>query len=281
MYARRSNPVIVAACLTLAAYAGCRRDARSSQAATRPARPVLTLIATESLQWSRSDACAKLGDEKLGVSAAVRLVRLVRASPLCVPEDLTDDLVRRLRLVALSPERWALGLAAGGDERRLRAPVLISADGEVTPLAEDVEEEVLVLHVAADADVFPHLAMLPDRVLVIDDEVSTAIALEPEQPARFELREQRGIPYVALVLLPPNSRDEVTRFAWEPYERVFMGPAADKLPDPPGGEFRVNLQASQRLVPMGGELPETRPVPEPPPDPPERPQRKSPELLPT
>ena len=163
----------------------------------------------------------------------------------------------------------------------MRTPVLISADGEVTLLAEGAEEEVLVLHVASDADVFPHLAMLPDRVLVIEDEVSTAVALEPEQSVRFELREQRGIPYVALVLLPPDDRDEVARFVWEPYERVFMGPAADKLPDPPGGRFRIDLQASQRFVPMGGELPETRPVPEPPPDQPERPKRKSTELLPT
>ena len=146
---------------------------------------------------------------------------------------------------------------------------MISTEGEAELLAEGPEEELLILHVAEDAEVFPHVVTLPQRVLLIEEEVSTAIELEPDERVRFELREQEGYPYVGLVLL--RAGDEVARYLWDPDELVFMGPLIDKLPDPPGGKFLVNIDASARLEPLGGELPEPKPIPETPPDLPEQP----------
>lgn len=254
--------VFVAAWLGLC-YAGCNsEDQPASQPAEAPpaAASDLTLIAPQALKWSREEACAKLGDEQLGIGAAVRLVRLAKATPLCVPEELTDATVRRLRLVRLNEQRSALGLADREDERRLRAPVLIDADGGVALPAEGTEEEVIVLHVSKDPEVFPHLLMLPNRVLLVEKEIATAIVLKPEQTVRFELRRQKGYPYIGLVLARAGELVEVARYLWDPYELAFIGPAADKLPDPPGGKFRVDLQASVRLVPQGGEIPEPDPI---------------------
>ena len=250
----------------LLCWAGCRAK---DEATTQPApatQPALTLIAPQSLEWSTEEAAAMLEDEQLGISAAVRLVRLAEVLPLCVPEELSDGLVRRLRLKRLTEERWALGLTDRKDERRLQTPLLISVEGDVALLAEGTEEEVLVLHVAEDADVFPHLVMFPDRVLLVEDEIQTAIVLEPEQKVRFDLRKQDGYSYVALLLLQGRAPAEVAMFTWDPYELVFLGPAIDKLPDPPGGKFHVDLAASTRMEPQGGEIPEPDPIQQEPPE---------------
>lgn len=242
---------------------GCRAK---DQPTSRPApvgKPAVTLIVPESVKWSREEACAKLADDKLGLSAAIRLVRLAEAAPLCVPAELTDEHVRQLRAVRLSEQRWALGLADKASDRRLRAAIFISADGEVTLPAEGTEEELLVLHISKDADVFPHLLVLPDRVLVIGEPIVTALELEPEQTVRFELREYKGYPYVALVFTRGSEAVEAARYKWDTDELVFAGPAQDKLPDPPGGKLRVDLKASRRFVPVGGEIPEPKLNPPP------------------
>jgi hypothetical protein len=266
---RQSTAVCIGACIGLAACLGC--DSRTKPAASSQpagtAKVVLTLIVPESANWSQADAAAHLAEPKLGVSAAVRLVRLADVTPLCVPVELTDEQFCRLRLMPLGAERWALGLADRKDERRLHAPVLISAVGDVTLLASGTDEEALVLHVSKDAEVFPHVAVLPDRVLLVDETVTPAIVLASAQEARFELREQRGFSYVALVLSGPGRAKEVTRYRWDPYELSFIGPGTDRLPDPPGGKFQMDLKASRRLVPEGGQVPETRPNKEPPPRP--------------
>ena len=251
--------VLLAAGAGLSLWGGCRDK---GQATTQPAPgdpAVSKLIAPESLRWSRDEARAKLGDDKLGLSAALRLVRLAGVAALCVPEALTDNHVRRLRLVVLDSQHWALGLADKKDSQALRAAVLISADGDVQPLAEGVEEELLVLHVSKDADVFPHLATLPDRVLLIGEEIVPAIVLTADQKVRFELHSERGFGYVALVLAEGSPKAELARYRWDPYELTFLGPASDKLPDPPGGKFQIDLKASRRLVPVGGEIPPTQP----------------------
>jgi hypothetical protein len=251
--------------LIIAASACCGCNATSPPAKPPAAceAPAAKLIAVESAHWSREEACAHLGDEKLGISAAVRLVRLAGLDPLCVPAELTDAHVARLRLVALPPERWALGLADPKDERRLRAPVLISADGDVMLSGEGVEEELAVLHVSKDPDVFPHLVTLPQRVMLIADDVIPAIALATCEKVRFELRREHGFSYVALVLTGVDRAVEVARYRWDPYELTFLGPARDKLPDPPGGSFQIDLEASRRMEPVGGEIEEPPKTPEP------------------
>ena len=245
--------------------AGC--DSERSPA-TQPSvtEPESALIVPDSHDWPRAEAAARLDDEGLSVSAAVRLVRLAEQRPLCVPPRLTDEHVRRLRLVNLDDQYWALGLADKQDPRRLRAPILLTADGDVKPLAFGVAEELLVLHVADDPDIFPHLVALPWKVALLADGLEPAMVLEPDQKVRFDLRRQRGFPYVALLLNHDGQTSEVARYTWDPYELAFLGPAIDSLPDPPGGKFRIDVRASARLEPLGGEVPETLPVKELPED---------------
>jgi hypothetical protein len=239
---------------------GCEpRDKPTTQAT--PANP--GVLAAD---WSREEAARRLEDAQDGVRAAVRLVRLADCVPLCAPDDLTDAQMHRLRLVRLREDLWVLGLADRREPRNVRAPILISASGEVSPLADGVEEELLVLHVSRDADVFPHVAVFPQRVLLIGEQPVPALVLEAGQRVRFALRTERRFSYLALLAPTDGGETEVARYRWDPYEATFTGPACDKLPDPPGGRFRMDLKASARLEPMGGELPEpeqNKPAPRP------------------
>lgn len=256
--------MFAAAALTLV---GCRSDrdsdAKSSGDNDATTQPAPLVIVPESHDWSREEARKRLGDERLGVSAAVRLVRLAEISPLCVPQEMNEEFASRLRLAPLRAGRWVLGLVERSDENSLRAAVLVTAESEVRPVAEGAEEELLVVHVSQNADMFPHVAVLPHRVSVIEDDICPAIVLEPNQPARFERRVLRGINYIALLALGATEDEEAAVYEWDIYERAFVGPAIDKLPDPPGGRFHVDLEASRRLVPIGGEVPEPEPPPPP------------------
>ena len=49
---------------------------------------------------------------------------------------------------------------------------------------------------------------------------------------------------------------QVGRYNWDPYEIAFSGPQCDKLPDPPGGQYELDLEASLALIPVGGVIPE-------------------------
>jgi hypothetical protein len=266
VFSARQNLVLVVTAVLLALQAACERG---GPPATQPARggttAALTRIAPESRNWSKAEAAEKLADEQLGLSAAVRLVRLAGATPLCLPETLTDNQLEHLRLARLGTSRWVLGVTARDDVRRLRAPVLLSADGDVELLGEGVEEELTVLYLAGQPDVFPHVAILPDRVLLTGDETEPAIVLEPDELVHFECRERNGYPYLALVLpRAAAAAAEVAAYKWDPSELVFVGPAVDALPDPPGGRFHIDVAASRRLEPMGGELPDTQPIQRPP-----------------
>ncbi len=258
---------------------GCERRPAPASGPGRATQPAGTGFALPggAAEWGRAEACDKLGDEKLGVAAAVRLVWLAGLQPLCAPRELAEAQFKRLRLVRLSPGQFALGLMERQVGRGLRAAVLVAVDGTVTPLVEGVEEELVGLHVSSDAEVFPHVATLPERVLLVGEEVTTALALRGEAPVRFELRRQGSRSYVALVLV--ENAKEVARYRWDPYEAAFLGPAADKLPDPPGGRFELDLSESRHLVPQGGEIPEPEENFEFPP-PPERPVPATPPVLP-
>jgi hypothetical protein len=246
---------------------GCERGSSDDGGGEAEQGPLLTLITPGALAWTREAACEKLADEETGVSAAVRLAQLSEASPLCLPAELGDDLFSQLRLRALDDQNRVFGIADAHRENCLRAPVIINVDGQVTRLAAGVEEEVLRLHLADDPDIFPHVLLYPDRVLIYDQgEFVPAIVLAPDQRrVRFLLRRERGFPYVSLTLTSAPAR-EVTRYLWDPYEFAFMGPAVDALPDPPGGKFEVDLESSSWLVPLGGELPEPKPIDQVPPE---------------
>ncbi len=258
----------------LAVCAGCDDGGPGSNGTPATTKePVLKLLAPQSPAWTRAQAVAHLDDPNMAVSAAIRLVRLAELTPLCAPGALTDRLIRRLRVVALNASWRALGYADRAGPDRLRAPVLIGADGAVRRIATGAAEEALILYVAEDAEIFPHVALLPHRVFVIEDELEQALSLEEPKDVRFAWREESGFPYVGLVLLPGGDGDEVARYTWDPYELVFFGPVVDKLPDPPGGKFELDLEASPRLIPRGGEIPEPEPLPERPPQVPDTPQK--------
>ena len=232
-----------------------------------PPEPEPDPLLPESKAWSREDALAKLADEAARLSAAVRLVHLSQVAPLCVPDPLPPKIARRLRVVALSGSLWAIGLAAP-DESRLLAPVLIDAKGAVTLPLEGVEEEIALLYVAQDAEIFPHLLIVPERVLTVGDELLVALVAKSPEGLLFELRHENAYPHLALIWHGPFAMAgeespagtgepvELARYNYDPYEFAFMGPLADKLPDPPGGLFELDLEQSQALIPVGGEIPE-------------------------
>jgi hypothetical protein len=248
--------------------AGCDRGTKPPGPSTAPAAspsPKLTLIAPESARWDRAAALQHLDEAKLAVSAAVRLVRLSDAAPLSVPTELTDATAARLRLRKLSANFWALGLGEVRDDRKLQAPVLIGLDGGVQTIAEGTDEEAAILYISSDTRVVPHILVTPARVLVLDEALQPALTLASPPEIGFQGRQREGYRYVGLMLRSETGWVEVARYTWDPYELVFEGPAADKLPDPPGGRFALDMDKSPLLIPKGGEIPEPRPRPPEPP----------------
>jgi hypothetical protein len=239
-------------------------------------------LVPEAETWSREEALAKLADEAACVSAAVRLVRLAEVHPLCVPDPLPPKVARRLRVVALSEALWALGWETP-DDHRLRLPVLIHAEGEVVVPLEGVEEEVALLCCAEDPELFPHLLIVPRRVMIVGDELQNALVAKSPAGLKFDVRCEDDYPYVALLwrgspaAVEADGEEagegeteeivkeevEVARYKWDLWELAFLGPLSDKLPDPPGGVFELDLEQSEALIPVGGEIPEPPPV-EPP-----------------
>ncbi len=241
---------------------GCSRGDQSAQTPTSAPAQVSRLILPQSLAWSQQEASAHLTDAQAGVSAAIRLVHLAQAEPLCVAEQPSDAIVARLRVVQLDEELWALGVAPRAETgpQRLYAPVCIRSDGEVVQPVTGIDEELALLRVSRDADIFPHLLVTPERVDILAGELQPALELEPNQPVWFQCREKSGYGYIALLTGGASGPQEVAQYRWDPDEGMFLGPASDALPDPPGGKFTLNVPASERLVPMGGELPETKPI---------------------
>lgn len=243
--------------LAAALLPGCRKPAEQpTTAPAAPEPPRLTLLSPGWEAWETAEAVERLSDEPTAVSAAVRIVRLAEAAPLCVPLNLTDSTARRLRVRKLADNLWALGIADPQREDILHAPLLLDTDAGVHVLAGGVEEELLTLHIAADADIFPHLLMSPQRVRIAALPPQLVMTRASPPLVGFQLRKQDGYPYVALMLPQPPVWAEVARYLWQPYELAFAGPAADALPDPPGGKFALDLKASPLLIPMGGEIPE-------------------------
>lgn len=337
----------VAFCWLLATVGACSSEDEQKQppasqpttltAASQPAEPPQpepepSVLLPESETWSQAEALAKLADEGARLSAAVRLIRLAGAAPLCVPDPLPAKIARRLRVTSLTDSLWALGWEVAGNER-LQSPVLVNAAGEVTLPVDGVEEETALLCCAEDAELFPHLLITPRRVLIIGDDLQSALVTKSPPGLSFDLRSAEGRPYVALLwrrsaaagalhaeaapaeteLTPPDTeaaeangeavaegdtaaavadeesqqegeiiaqqggpaadRDEavigepveVAQYKWDAWELAFVGPLSDKLPDPPGGLFELDLEQSAALTPVGGVIPEPPPL-EPPPD---------------
>jgi len=282
-------PWIAALSAILLLAGGCSSDVGSSTgAASQPATvtaapppatapaasvpPPPNPLLPERESWSRQEALLRLADEGARVSAAVRLVRLAGVRPLCVPDPLSAEFARQLRVVALSDASWAIGLRTA-DERQLCAPALICEDGRVVLPAAGPEEEIAVLHIAENPDIFPHLLITLERVWIVAAEPQSALLVKSPAGLWFDIRQDGGYAYVALLWQKRGAGAgaeaagaapvEVGRYKYDPYELAFLGPLADKLPDPPGGLYELDLEQSQALVPVGGVIPEPPPVEEP------------------
>src|SRR5262249_15872192 len=140
---------------------------------------------------------AKLDDAR-NVNAAVRVVRLAKVNAPCLPTPLSAATARRLRLARVGQTRWALGLAEKPD-RVLSSPVFLDAEGGVTPAVEGADEATARLYVSKDVEIFPHILVLPQRVCIVADETTAALAGKTLHGAVFELRFRKEYPYVALV----------------------------------------------------------------------------------
>ncbi|MFH1748132.1 MAG: hypothetical protein ABIG44_13935 [Planctomycetota bacterium] len=256
----------------LSAVLGCKPGPPSTQpASTKSATPTpaaqLTLLTAGWDTWTRDQAVTHLAHEQAGVSAAVRLIRLAEVAPLCVPAELTDAIVAKLRLTPIGDDLWVLGLADRHNMQVLHAPVLISTDGDVQLVGAGVEEELTTLHVSPDADIFPHLLISPRRVWLASLPLQAGLQLSEPPTVGFAARQQDGYTYIGLMHKGEAGWNEVARYQWDPYELGLAGPAMDALPDPPGGKYKMDMNASPLLIPMGGEIPQPEPLENtPPPD---------------
>lgn len=242
----------------LIAVTACKSPASDEAGGNAP--PALTLLAPESAEWSRGEAVAHLDDPNLAVSAAIRLLRWHDAEPLCIAGKLSDPRVRELRVVKLADECWVIGQRDRSTSSRLWSPALITADGEVTYQVDDGRDEILVVHIAQDSEVFPHLAIFADRVWSIRAAVEPSLVLQPGQEGWFELATEEGYSYVALVWPQDGAVVEVARYTWDPWEHVFAGPLMNRLPAEPERIFRIDLESSANFIPEGGLIREPDPV---------------------
>ncbi|MBN2446470.1 MAG: hypothetical protein JXO22_07090 [Phycisphaerae bacterium] len=222
------------------------------------------VIIPESADWSAEEALVKLGDRDAAVSAAVRLVLLAGAEPVALPDPLPLEVAETLRVVNLGEAGWALGIADRLRVDRLWGPVLIGPDGAVMLVMEDSTDAV-ALCIAKEPEVFPHLLISRGEVRLLSKPEESALMLIGPPAVGFALRHERGIPYVALVLWADRER-ELTRYTWQPYEKVFYGPAMSALPADGGGVFELDLEDSAALEPVGGIIEEPKETPEVPVD---------------
>ncbi len=252
-----------------ASVAGCSakdqpREANTPAAADVAPAPPEPALFSENETWTAGEAVARLGDATEDVRAAVRLVRLARLRPLSVPDPLPVECAARLRVRALGESRWALGIEQAQDALRLRGTVLIDSDGSAALAAEGLDEELAVLRCSEDTRRFPHVLVLPDRVLLLSNGLAPALVGRSLPGCRFEWRRESGRPEIVLLWVGgagESRRSEVVaRYRWDALEALFAGPAADALPQPEGAFFELDEKASAALLPVGGRTPPPAPI---------------------
>lgn len=210
MFARRCSCVIVA--LVGASLAGCDTGDQSTNTSdstpanasppsktVKAARPPKNPIDEESHDWTLAEALANLEEPELGLSAAVRLVRLADVHVPMLPDPLPVDAARKLRLTALSDSAYALGVRDDDNERVVRTPLLIDLEGKVSTPGD--EGESFDLYVSRDGDVFPHLLIGSTMVMNAASPDEEQIRLKSTGSMRFEVRQENGVDYLALIHL--------------------------------------------------------------------------------
>ena len=282
--------VLILPLLTLVWIIGCSADktppsntttqpAATQPVAENPAEPTPPPepppILPESEKWTQEEAVAELAEEPTRLSAAVRLLQLSDLDPFGIPTPWPMEFAKHLRVVPLAESRWALGLQAD-DDHVIAAPVLIDSEGAVAYPVENLEPLFTFLHSSDDAESFPHLLFAGDRAWIWSDgEWISTLCVKKPSGLHFERRLFKRRPTIALLFPQPPAADadptasrqyaEVAHYSWDPFEIAFAGPLCDKLPDPPGGQFELDLKCSVALIPVGGLLPEAPKI-EPRPD---------------
>ena len=308
MFARRCTCVVVSLC-HLALW-GCDSGNQAANTPDKQTDDVPTPgvsdkpqvaprhpIEEESHEWSLEEALANLEEPELGLSAAVRLVRLADVHVPMLPDPLPIEAARKLRLTALSDSAYALGVRDDDNDRLVRTPLLIDLEGDVTaPGDEDEDEdEMYDLYVSRDGQVFPHLLVGRTTVMNAASPRDERVCLKTIDSLHFEVRQENGVDYLSLIhhadgeadeahpdgdeaapldddppaaeaptsapttgsaprQAAPEGPIEAARYQWDPFERMFIGPAADKLPPALKGRFELDLEASSWLQPVGGEI---------------------------
>lgn len=265
----------------LCSATGCNQNPPTTTAPSAPStttKPALTVLPEGYAGWTHDEAAEKLADATSAKGAALRLLSLAGATPMCVPATLTDLTLTRLRVVYLG-DRYAVGVMDLADDARLHAPVFISKGGLVTQPISGLEEELATLHISKDPELFPHLITTPRRVILLDDVSKDAIIVRYPSAVAFRLGKRGEFSYVSLVYLGGESpRSEIGRYQWDAFSLMFQGPGCDKLPEPPGGLYELDIKASHRLNPVGGTFPDAKPIPNTPPPNRQRPGEPPPEL---
>ncbi len=234
-----------------------RPEPPATQPASRPAEPPATAPASrlplpQAADWSRAQALERLDDKQRDtrLSAAWRLLQLDKLSD-ALPEPLEE-----CDVMALGEDQWVLG-RLGDDRRYLVAPVVFAADGPARVLlAGDPERATARLWVSDLTELMPHLLLTTTRVYALGEEPRIMLAAGDLAGCRFAVRNEEGLPYLALLHGTGPDAAEVARYDYDGYEESFYGPASDELPPPAEGRFELDLDASEGLVPVGGELDE-------------------------
>lgn len=237
-------------------------------AAEPPATGQTTLPAFS--EWSREEAVAHLGDELTRLEAAVRLVRLSNVTPHWLADRPTGAAATRLSVLPVSEEYWAIGLAVLGRTGRLLDPVFIDGRGHVSATPASEEPGAWLLCVSDAPEYFPHVLIHRFGVWSVGARREALVVGRKLSGVHFDVRERDGLRRLVLVLAEPGADQRasgpgprepvvVAEYRWDVVEQVFVGPAVDKLPDPPGGRFELDVDASVGLLPVGGGTPATAP----------------------
>lgn len=255
--------------------AGCSGDDKSSQAsqhvnadsdhssaASQPAQTNATEapagakspLMPESPNWTREQAVAHLDDDAAAISAAVRLVELSDVETPLKGGEWSAERVNALRIAPLGEDGYVFGSVDKANENLLSGAMRINPDGQVTLVVVE-EMPGARVYASPDHDLFPSLLIGKHEVRMLSDLESEAMKVESPESAEFDMHVEDDIATLVLVVPADGATAEAARYHWDPYELTFIGPAVDKLPDPPGGKFTLDLKRCGALTPMGGELP--------------------------
>ena len=205
-------------------------------------------------EWTRADALQKLAQSEDAVERRGGAIRLAQLNAQ-LPEQLSDDFVRRLGVSKLGDRGWGLGVSldsVGADDALtpLQMPVLLEVDG--TPVQLDYYADLAILYPNPAEGRLPDLLVTPTQVFVgMDEGWQPALGAGDLRGGWFTWDYNDGFPNV-YVQHPEADERVIARYNWDVYETTFMGPLMQKAPD---GLMALDLNRSPLLIPVGGHVP--------------------------